>query len=84
MTFDLEEIFKYVLEDDRLQPDQSMKLQLDAFLIKRYFSKLEQPMQDNLMELLKQRLTFVIKMMEFNFERQIHKYDRVRKFMNYL
>ena len=84
MTFDLEEIFKYVLEDDRLQPDQSMKLQLDAFLIKRYFSKLEQPMQDNLMELLKQRLTFVIKMMEFNFERQNHKYDRVRKFMNYL
>ena len=84
LTFDLEEIFKYVLEDDRLQPDPSMKLQLDAFLIKRYFSKLEQPMQDNLMELLKQRLTYVIKMMELNFERQNYKYDRVLKFINYL
>ena len=40
-TLNLEELFKNVLEDDRNQPDQSMQLQLDAFLIKRYFSKLE-------------------------------------------
>ena len=44
LTLNLEELFKNVLEDDRNQPDQSMKLQLDAFLIKRYFSKLEKPM----------------------------------------
>ena len=56
-TLNLEELFKNVLEDDRNQPDQSMKLQLDAFLIKRYFSKLEKPMQDRLMGLLKDRLT---------------------------
>ena len=80
-TLNLEELFKNVLEDDRNQPDQSMQLQLDAFLIKRYFSKLEQPMQDNLMELLKQRLAFVIKMMDLNLERQNYKYDRVIKFM---
>ena len=80
----LEELFKNVLEDDRNQPDQSMKLQLDAFLIKRYFSKLEKPMQDRLMGLLKDRLTFVTKMMDLNFERQNYKYDRVLKFMNNL
>ena len=68
-TLNLEELFKNVLEDDRNQPDQSMKLQLDAFLIKRYFSKLEKPMQDRLMGLLKDRLTFVTKMMDLNFER---------------
>ena len=80
-TLNLEELFKNVLEDDRNQPDQSMKLQLDAFLIKRYFSKLERPMQDRLMGLLKDRLTFVTKMMDLNFERQNYKYDRVLKFM---
>ena len=69
LTLNLEELFKNVLEDDRNQPDQSMKLQLDAFLIKRYFSKLEKPMQDRLMGLLKERLIFVTKMMDLNFER---------------
>ena len=69
MTLNLEELFKNVLEDDRNQPDQSMKLQLDAFLIKRYFSKLEKPMQDRLMGLLKERLIYVTKMMDLNFER---------------
>lgn len=80
-TLNLEELFKNVLEDDRNQPDQSMKLQLDAFLIKRYFSKLEKQMQDKLMGLLKDRLTFITKMMDLNFERQNYKYDRVLKFM---
>ena len=61
-----------------------MKLQLDAFLIKRYFSKLEKPMQDKLMGLLKDRLVFVTKMMDLNFERQNYKYDRVLKFMGKL
>jgi len=69
LTLNLEELFKNVLEDDRNQPDQSMKLQLDAFLIKRYFSKLEKPMQDRLMGLLKERLIYVTKMMDLNFER---------------
>ena len=46
-----------------------MKLQLDAFLIKRYFSKLDPLMRVNLMQLLKQRLNFVTKMMDLNFER---------------
>ena len=69
LTLNLEELFKNVLEDDRNQPDQSMKLQLDAFLIKRYFSKLEKPMQDRLMGLLKERLIFVTKMMDLNFEK---------------
>lgn len=73
-----------MLEDDRNQPDQSMKLQLDAFLIKRYFSKLDQKMQDRLMELLKQRLSFVTKMMDLNFERQNAKFDRVLKLMSHL
>ena len=41
LSLNLEDLFKNVLEDDRNQPDQSMKLQLDAFLIKRYFSKLD-------------------------------------------
>ena len=59
-----------------------MKLQLDAFLIKRYFSKLETKMQEKLMVLLKDRLIFVTKMMDLNFERQNYKYDRVLKFMN--
>ena len=84
LTLNLEELFKNVLEDDRNQPDQSMKLQLDAFLIKRYFSKLEKPMQDRLMGLLKERLIFVTKMMDLNFERQNYKYDRVLKFMGKL
>ena len=61
-----------------------MKLQLDAFLIKRYFSKLDQKMQDRLMELLKQRLSFVTKMMDLNFERQNAKFDRVLKLMSHL
>lgn len=69
LTLNLEDLFKNVLEDDRNQPDQSMKLQLDAFLIKRYFSKLEKPMQDRLMGLLKERLIYVTKMMDLNFER---------------
>lgn len=79
--FNLEDLFKKVLEDDREQPDQSMKLQLDAFLIKRYFSKLDVSMQKNLMELLHKRTSFVNKMMDLNFERQNYKYDRVLKFM---
>lgn len=61
-----------------------MKLQLDAFLIKRYYSKLDVKMQEKLMELLKHRLNYVTKMMDLNFERQNAKYDRVIKFMSRL
>ena len=46
-----------------------MRLQLDAFLIKRYYSKLDVKMQEKLMELLKQRLIYITKMMDLNFER---------------
>ena len=67
-ALDLEDLFKNVLEDDRNQPDQSMKLQLDAFLIKRYFSKLDPMMQLRLMGLLKKRLEYVTRMMDLNFE----------------
>jgi len=73
-----------VLEDDRHQPDQSMQLQLDSFLIKRYFSKLEPPMQDRLMELGRQRMNYVTKMMDLNFEMQNYSYDRVRSFIRTL
>ena len=41
-------------------------------------------MRVNLMQLLKQRLSFVTKMMDLNFERQNYKYDRVLKFISYL
>ena len=77
----LEDLFKSVLEDDRHQPDQSMQLQLDAFLIKRYFGRLDPQMQKHLIELLRKRNTFVESMMDLNFERQNYKLDRVLSFM---
>ena len=61
-----------------------MRLQLDAFLIKRYFSKLDPNMQKNLLELLKTRCGFVERMMDLNFERQNCKFDRVLSFMRHL
>ena len=38
-------------------------------------------MQDKLMGLMKQRLTFITKMMDINFEKQNYKLDRVCKFI---
>ena len=61
-----------------------MRLQLDAFLIKRYFSKLDPKMQNHLLELLKHRCGFVERMMDLNFERQNCKFDRVLSFMRHL
>ena len=59
-----------------------MQLQLDAFLIKRYFSKLDPKMQSHIMELLKRRNNFVEQMMDLNFERQNFKLERVLRYMN--
>ena len=74
------------LDSDEFDARERRDARQNAFEIKRQILKLvrifsRKQMQDKLMGLLKDRLTFITKMMDLNFERQNYKYDRVLKFM---
>ena len=53
---DLSTLFTAVAEDDKNQPDQCMKLQLDASLIEKNYNKLDPEMKRDIIYLFSEKL----------------------------
>ena len=53
---DLGELFNAVAKDDQIQPDQCMKLQLDASLIEKNYKKLDSQMKKGIVNLFSEKL----------------------------
>ena len=56
-VIDLSTLFTAVADDDKGQPDQCMKLQLDASLIVRNYKKLDPEMKRDFINLYSEKLT---------------------------
>ena len=65
---DLGQLFTAVAEDDKGQPDQCMKLQLDASLIEKNYGKLDAEMKRDLINLFSEKLNLQSKRIQAKFE----------------
>ena len=67
---DLSTLFTAVADDDKGQPDQCMKLQLDASLIVRNYKKLDPEMKRDFIHLFADKLAWQSKNIQAKFEQQ--------------
>ena len=67
---ELDTLFTAVSDDDKGQPDQCMKLQLDASLIDKNYKKLDPEMRRSLINLLSEKLALERKHIQVRFESQ--------------